>query len=197
MRDSIRKAIYIGTLLTCIGGLSGCLNVATTGAQVVYNHRNLKRDFDDHLITMRTFQALYVDDDRFKNTHIAFSTFHGEVLLVGQVSKKWQRTQAERIVRNIPDVKKIYNLIVVATPSSVMTHMRDTWITSKVSARLISSDDIDATQIKVVTENGIVYLMGIVPPHEAVAAMSLASATDGVNRVVNVFSYIHIDKKLS
>ncbi len=186
-------ALLINTLF-----LAGCTdmatNVAVTGAQAVYNQHSLQKQWEDQYISMQAFRALDVDDTRFKNANISIATFNNEVLLAGQTPYAWQRAMAEDRVKQIPDVKRVYNLITVSSPSSPLTRMSDAWITAKIKAKLIASSDVDATQVKVVTENGTVYLMGILLPSEAQAAVDLARTTDGVERVVKVFSYLRISR---
>lgn len=174
----------------------GCLNVATSSAQAVYNHHSIQRNWKDQYTTMQANQAINVKTGEFSNANISIATMNGEVLLSGQVPAEWQKQKAEALVKNIPDVKTVYNLIVVASPSSTLTRLSDTWITTKIKTRLIASDDVDATQVKVVTENGRVYLMGTLSPDAAEAAVEIASTTDGVQSVVKIFSYVTISKKL-
>lgn len=184
-------------LMTCVS-VSDCANfaasAASTSAQAVYNRRSLTKTWNDQYITMRAHQALEYKTDEFKDSNITVSTFNGEVLLAGQTPTEWQKAKAEEIIKQIPDVKEVYNAITLSSPSSTLTRMSDAWITTKVKTQLIASDDVDASQIKVVTENGTVYLMGIVPPEDAQAAVEVASETDGVSRVVKMFSYIRITK---
>lgn len=183
-------------LAVMLGCLQGCVNVATTGAQAVYNRHSIEKKVNDQYISMRAFQALHFKTEDFNDANISIATYNGEVLLAGQAPTTWQRQKAEHIVRAIPDVKTVYNQIKIASPSSTLTRVSDAWITSKVKAKLIAAEDVDATQIKVVTENGTVYLMGIVPPTDAMAAVEVARQTDGVERVVKIFSYIKITKSL-
>lgn len=175
----------------------GCVNVATTGAQAVYNRQSLQKNWKDQYTTMRINQALYYKTNHFKDTNISIATLDGEVLLAGQVPESWQKQEAERLASQVPDVKHVYNLVTIASPSSTLTRISDTWITGKVKAKMLASDDLDATQVKVVTENGNVYLMGTLKPEEAEAAVELASETEGVKSVVKMFSYITISKKLT
>src|SRR3990167_1417400 len=161
-------------ILAAIGSLSGCTNMAVTSAQAVYNRHAIEKNFRDQHITMQAFKALKINDKRFKNSHIAIATFNQELLLTGQVPEAWQAKEAQKIVGEIPDIKRIYNLIEVAGPSSTMKKISDSWLTTKVKAKLIASDNIDATKVKVVTENGTVYLMGILPKDEADEAVDLA-----------------------
>src|SRR3990167_3741336 len=182
-------------ILAAIGSLSGCTNMAVTSAQAVYNRHAIEKNFRDQHITMQAFKALKINDKRFKNSHIAIATFNQEVLLAGQVPEPWQAKEAQTIVSSIPDIKHVYNLLEVACPSSTIKKMSDSWITAKVKANIIASDDIDTTQVKVVTENRTILLMGFLPKEKADEAVKLASFTDSVERVVKVFSYVKIYKE--
>jgi osmotically-inducible protein OsmY len=177
--------------------LQGCVNVATTGAQAVYNRHSIEKNLSDQVTTMRVHEALTYKTHAFRNANISIATLNGEVLLAGQAPESWQRDKAGEIANQIPNVKKVYNLITVASPSSAMTRVSDTWLTTKVKTKLIASNDVDATQIKVVTENGTVYLMGILKPEDAQAAVDIARETDGVQSVVKIFSYISISKTIN
>lgn len=186
---------YVGLVLLITGFLQGCLNVATSGAEVVYNRHSIQKNINNQYITMQAYQALYMKTDEFKNANIAISSYNNEVLLAGQVPAAWQKAKAEEIVKKIPDVDNVYNLISIESPSSTLTRVSDAWITTKVKTKLMASNDIDASKIKVVTENGAVYLMGILLPEEADAAVDLARNTEGVQKVVKMFSYVSISKQ--
>ena len=114
--------------------------------------------------------------------------------MTGQIPTKEESDAIESIVRQIPNLKEVYNLTSISQPASVLTQASDSWITTKIKAKLIASNDLDPSKIKVVTENGTVYLIGIVPHEEADVAIQLARTTDGVQNVVKVFSYLTISK---
>ncbi|OGT53334.1 MAG: hypothetical protein A3E84_01840 [Gammaproteobacteria bacterium RIFCSPHIGHO2_12_FULL_42_13] len=173
---------------------SGCAQVATSGAQIIYNHHSFKKSVDDQLITLQANQALYIKSTLFQNTSINISTYNAEVLLAGQVPTAWQKKQAEETVKAIPNVEHVYNFITVSPPPSTLKQVSDAWLTTKVKAKLVASEDVDGSKVKVVTEDGTVYLMGTLQQEEAQAAVEIASSTDGVENVVKIFSYIHIKK---
>lgn len=181
-------------LLVLPGLLAGCMNAAVTGAQAVYNRHSLQKGFKDQATTFSAYRALERDTTSFKDANLSVTTFNGEVLLAGEVPLEWQKEEAERVIRNLPDVTQVYNLVQVASPASSLSQMSDVWLTAKVKAKLIASNDIDVTQLKVTTENSVVYLMGILPPEQADAAVNIASNTAGVTKVVKMFSYIKITK---
>ncbi|HSW94195.1 MAG TPA: BON domain-containing protein [Gammaproteobacteria bacterium] len=181
-------------LLCAISLLQGCMNAAFTGAQAVYGRHGIQSTLSDQTISMKAERAIYLDTSRFENTNVSVSCFNGVVLISGQVENNNQRQEIEAIVKKIPGVKEIHNATTLSSPSSALTRVSDTWITTKVKAKLIAMNDIDPSQIKVITENGMVYLMGIVPPEQAGIAVDLARTTEGVQGVVKVFSYIHISK---
>lgn len=175
--------------------MSGCVQVATTGAEVVYNRQSIQKSLTDHYLALKTYHALYLQTTEFRDTHVAISVYHRDVLLTGQTPKVWQKNKITKIVKNIPNVKTVYNLIHIQAPSSNLTRMSDAWITAKIKAKMLASNDLDATQIKVITENGIVYLMGILPVDQANEAIQIARNTDGVLSVVKLFYYMKISKK--
>lgn len=190
----MRNIYFILPILFSALCLAACMNIATSGAQAIYNHHSIQKSVNDQLITMHASQQLKRHSDVFKNSNISVSTYDTEVLLAGQVPSIWQKIRAEQLVKAVPDVGPIHNVIQVEGPTSTLTRVSDTWITTKVKSKLIASNDVDATLVKVVTENGTVYLMGTLKPEQAEAATELASNTDGVQSVVKVFSYIHITK---
>lgn len=188
-----------GQLILCIiiiicAPLMACSSVAMSGAQAVYNRQSIQKSINDQYITVQAYQAIH-KDPILKEANIAVATQNGEVLLAGQTPTESERQAAERIVKKIPNVEEVYNHIRIAGPSSALKQISDTWITAKVKAKLIASNDLDATQIKVVTENGTVYLMGLLRPSEARAAYDIASETDGVEKVIKMFSYMRISKQ--
>ena len=182
----------LGLLLSFFLLLQGCLNVATTGAGMVYNRHSLQKNIHDQYISMQAYKALSVDDKQFADSNISISTFNKRVLLAGEVRRPWQKIKAEEIVKQIPNVERVYNVLPISNPSSTLTRISDIWLTTKIKAKLLASDDIDGSQVKVVTENGTVYLMGTLQKYEADAAVDLASTTDGVESVVKIFSYVKI-----
>lgn len=189
----MRKLILILVVLsTCF--LQTSCNMAVTSASAVYNRRGLQKTVGDQYITWQIFRNLKIKTMEFKYANIEIATYNGEVLLTGQVANAEQKMKVGEIAKQVPGVKTVYNLLKIANPTSPLTKMSDSWITTKVKAKLIATDDVDASQIKVVTENGTVYLMGVLPPDEANIAAEIASTTEGVQQVVKMFSYVTISK---
>ncbi len=179
--------------------LQGCIDPvvggAMTGAQVVYNRHGLSNSIGDQLITLRATQALYLDKaERYKNTTISVATLNKIVVLTGQVPSVELKKAAEATVAQVPNIEKIYNLITISQPSPTLVQMSDSWITAKIKTKLIAANDIDPSQIKVITDNGTVFLIGIIPHEQADIAVDIARTTDGVQKVVKVFSYLVISK---
>jgi len=177
--------------------MTSCINVATTGAQLVYNRHSIEKSLHDQYLTRQAYQALYVDHKDYQDSNIVITTYEGEMLLIGQTPSESQKIQAEEFIKKKAKVKQLYNLVEIRSPSSYLTRMSDSWITTKIKARLVASEDVEASRIKVVTENGIVYLLGTLEPEQATEAVRIARQTDGVRQVVKVFSYIKISKSLA
>jgi len=174
--------------------LQGCVNAAVTGAQVVYDRHNLTKTLNDHYITASIYRAIYTNTDRYKNTHVSIDTFNRIVLLTGQVKTSRQQAEITELAKKITTVREVYNLTTVSRSPSLLVQMSDAWITTKVKSQLVANDSVDPDQIKVVTESGTVYLMGILPPDQANVAIQIARSTAGVQKVIKVFSYLRESK---
>jgi osmotically-inducible protein OsmY len=189
---ALTVGIFFITLL-----LSNCAytTAVSSGASAVYSRHSIQKGINDQLASIRTYGAIYVNHkEDYKDTHITIATFNNVLLLTGQVSNPNQKLEINQLAKDESGAKEIYNFTTVEKPTSSLVRVSDSWITSKIKAQLIAINDIDPTQIKVVTENGVVYLMGIVPPTQADIAVEVARTTAGVQKVVKIFSYLHVSK---
>jgi len=191
------KAWMLLVLMSAIFCMQGCVSTTMTAASTVYNRHSIQKTLNDQYIMLQAYQKLDIDNKQhaFKNANVSVAVLNGEVLLTGQVPEPWQSSQAEKIVTSIPKVTHVYNLLKLASPSSPLTRLSDAWLTTKIKSKMIASSDMDATQVKVVSENGAVYLMGTIPAEQAEVAVDIARNTAGVTKVVKMFSYITISKK--
>jgi len=121
--------------------------------------------------------------------HINATSYNRRVLLTGEVTTPEGKAQIDDIASRVHDVRKVYNEVQVGFPSSMESRANDTYITSQVKARMASAQKFNPLVVKVVTENRVVYLMGIVYPREADDATEIARTTQGVQRVVRLFEY--------
>jgi len=173
--------------------LPGCFFVAGAAAgaaavAVVYDHRKLEKILMDNTISHAAADKINADPN-FKESHIEIACFNQIVLLIGQTPTPELRQEAEDIVRAVPNVTRVYNQITVKAATSSITRASDSWITTKIKTQLLATKGMESGTIKVVTENGTVYLMGIVTKEQADIAATIASQVDGVQRVMKIFQY--------
>ena len=118
------------------------------------------------------------------------------VLLTGQVTDENSRVAAEKIATNTQNVRKVFNEVTVAWPSTVGNHASDSLTTSKVKSRLLNPEQpgISGHHVKIVTELGVVYLMGRITQREGQLAGEVTRGVGGVQKVVKVFEYITEDE---
>jgi osmotically-inducible protein OsmY len=162
---------------------------AATGAVVARDRRTMGSFVDDQGIEVKAGQELASQKKLYQATHISFTSYNGIVLITGEAPTHAMRARVENIVRDIPRVRRIYNEIEVIEPISVGQRTQDTWTTTKVKTNLFVKSSLDPSRIKVVTSNGVVYLMGIVTRNEATIATESARANTGVEKVVKIFEY--------
>lgn len=142
---------------------------------------------DDEGIEIRVRRG--VRENFGENTHVNVTSFNRSVLLTGEVPSEAARAEVEKIVLANANVRNVTNELQIAGVSSLATRANDSLITSKVKARLLDSNKVNPVHIKVVTESGVVYLLGLVSESEATDAVEVARTTGGVIKVVKIFEY--------
>ena len=160
-----------------------------TGANVAHDKRTTGTFIEDEAIELKSLKAIFEDKELSKQTHLNITSFNTIVLVSGEAPTEELRERTIQIVRNIPKVSHVHNEISIAGPSSLMSRSGDTFITTKVKTKLIVEKNLDGTHVKVVTENGVVYLMGLLNREDADKATEIARQTGGVQKVVKLFQY--------
>lgn len=155
-------------------------------ASVAYDERTLSTIYQDEGITHQAYGVIQ-DNDELKDTNISVASINNLVLLVGQVQTEKQKDLIYKKVSALPDVKKVYNQITVEKTTSALTQSNDAWITTKVKAAMLAEIGLKSSQVKVLTENSVVYLLGIVSQKQATEAAKVASKIKGVKKVVKLF----------
>jgi osmotically-inducible protein OsmY len=169
--------------------LSGCAAVVVGavagGALVATDRRSTGAQVDD--TTIETKVASTLNSRYGDRAHIATTSYNGVVLLSGESPDSAIAEDAVAIARSTDRVRSVHNEVAIMPPTDLSTRTNDSYTTSKVKARFVEANKFSATHVKVVTERGIVYLMGIVSRDEANAAAEVAATTSGVTRVVRLF----------
>ena len=178
--------------------ISGCAPLATgsaeiTGLSLLHDRRTSKALVIDERIEITAGIELNSHNDTRAECHFNVTAYNGTVLVTGETPTEALRDKIISIVRIIPGVKLVHNELKVAPLSSFASRSLDTLITTKVKAALSNINNLpgfDATRVKVITENGIVYLLGLVHSNEGHVATEVARRENGVKQVVKIFEYI-------
>lgn len=174
--------------------LQGCVAVAVVGigagASAAVDHRTIGTQIDDQQIELTAHSRLAKLPEIEKHTNLQVVSMNGMVLVVGQAPNSYLRDLAIKTINEVQGVEKIHNQIRIGNTTALTTQTNDLWLTSKAKAALFGSDSLEATNIKVVTENGEVFLMGLVTQDEAQEAVDIVRNISGVNRVFKMFEYI-------
>lgn len=196
----IKKLIVLITLITLILPLVGCIPTsivlvaastagATLGGAVIYDQRTYRTMHQDH--NARSTIQYFLDhcSPLKAQSHITVSVFNNVALLVGQAKIPEIRDRAYQIVEKAPNIRRIYNEITIGFPLSPVQQVADSWITTKARIAMLGKAGLHSSNFKVVTENRVIYLLGIVSPRQAAMAADVARQTSGVEKVIEVFEY--------
>ncbi len=173
--------------------LQGCAGLVIAGgatAGAMANDRRTSGAYvDDETIEWKIIDVLYQDQQIDEQTHLNATSYNGIVLLTGEIPNDEMRVKIDEKIRGVQGVRQLHDETSIAAPSSMMSRSGDTWITSKVKTAMLTGDTDMGARTKVVTDKGVVYLMGIVSPQEADKLTNIARRVGGVQKVVKVFEY--------
>jgi len=177
--------------LVSVLALTGCAAAVVGGAAaggylVGEDRRTAAVLADDEGIELRAANRV---SEKYPSAHVNATSYNRMVLLTGEAPTAEAKADIERITREVPNVRGTVNELTVAPATTLSSRANDSYITSKVKARFVDNGVFNPIHVKVVTEDGIVYLLGIVKKPEADRATEIARTTSGVRRVVRVFEY--------
>jgi osmotically-inducible protein OsmY len=194
MQNLNLKLLAVVFFLLPLPFLSGCALVAATGVAagtgvaISEDRRTSGTMVQDESIEFKSNQRI---KERFgRKVHVEVTSFNHYVLLTGEAASAKVKDEIENIVRSVEGVRDVKNEITVGEVRPLTARSHDAFITSKVKARFVNEGRFQADHVKVVTEDGVVYLLGLVDREEAQNAVKIAKSTSGVRKVVQGFEYL-------
>jgi osmotically-inducible protein OsmY len=172
--------------------LTGCVAVvaggAATGGVMAADRRSSGTYVDDEGIEWKALTE--INNTLGDKIHVNVTSYNRSVLLTGEAFDEATKNRAESIAKDVQNVRNVTNELAIAPASSLTARSNDSYLTSLVKAEMIKENRFPANYVKVVTENSVVYLMGMVTRKEADDAVEIARSTNGVRKVVKVFEYV-------
>ena len=190
---NLRLRISLITLLG-LAMIQGCTPIiiagGATAVTAAHDRRTVGAFVDDQAIELKTGRAIRMDPALKGKVHINVTSMNGIVLLSGEAPTSSLRDFVLKQARTVQGIRRIVNEVRIGPPTSLGSRSKDTWLTTKVKGKMVSTKNLDTTRVKVVTENKAVYLMGLVKRREGELATEAARSVRGVQRVVKLFEYI-------
>jgi osmotically-inducible protein OsmY len=175
--------------------LQGCVGAVLVGSAAVATKtatdpRSIGTQVDDGTLEARVENALGKDQQLKKEARVVATAYQGKVLLTGQAPTTELASRAKQIAVGVEGATEVYNEIRQGTPVSLSTASSDTWITTKVRSQILTSDSVKSSNVKVTTENGEIFLLGLVTQQEGQSAAQIASQVSGVKHVTTAYTYV-------
>lgn len=188
-----RTAVTVAALLVSATQLAGCFPVLAgavgTGVVMATDRRPTGTQAIDRGLQVEidsTLSQRYSDSQARVNTTV----FNRKVLLTGEAANAQIKQQIEQYVRGLSNTREVVNELEITASPGFMTRSNDTYLTSKVKTLLVTADGVPANSIKITTEKGVVYMLGVVTNAEGDKATDVARNASGVQKVVKVFDYV-------
>ncbi len=155
------------------------------------SNRSIGNKIDDQFLEPNVANAISRShpDLTGPTSHIVVTAYNGVILLAGQTPRADLKEKAAQVANGVQGVKKLHNELQVLQPTSALARSNDALITSKIKTLMLADSKVPSAKVKVVTENGIVYLMGLVTRAEGAAATNVASGALGVQKIVTLYQY--------
>ncbi len=191
--QKFKLALAAAALISALPLLQGCVPAvvgagAAAGVMTAHDRRTTGTQADDEGLEWKAAQQI---PENYKNdAHVNFTAFNRRLLITGEVPSEEARNVIGERVGRLEGVKEVFNETVVGAASSLSSRTNDSYVTSKVKARLVDEKTISANHVKVVTEAGVVYLMGVLTEREGKVAVAVTRTTAGVRKVVNLTEVI-------
>lgn len=174
-----------------ISYLQGCavaaVSGAATGIAMVNDRRSTGTIVEDQSNELKALKVCLQNPEIWKKSHISAISYNNTLLLVGQTPNENFKREVEEELQSLTKIHKVHNELTIGKPVPLSTRSEDAWITTQIKARMFGKRDLNPARIKVVTENGIVYLMGLTTEEEQIKATEIARSTEGVEKVVQIF----------
>jgi osmotically-inducible protein OsmY len=167
---------------------AGVISGVGAGAAVSQDRRTSGMFVEDERIEFKSGRL--ISEKMGGDVHVNVTSFNRNVLLTGEAPTEGLKKEVAKLVMGVENVRKVINEIAVADVSSFASRSNDALLTSKVKARFLDSGAFQVNHVKVVTEDAVVYLLGLVKVKEADSAVDIARSTSGVRKVVKVFEYL-------
>ena len=191
---SLKKHALLVAALLLITSCTTFL-VETTGEQGISEdptERTAGARVEDQSIETKVIVNMKSQEPEFRKANFDVISHNGVVLLVGQVASNDLKNKASEIASQASTkIKRIHNELEVAGKTSLIARSNDTWIATKVRTLMLTNSGVPSGQVRVIAENGAIYLMGLIDQSNGDNAARLARNVSGVTRVVKVFEYIN------
>lgn len=186
-------------LAVILGGailLQGCIAAGVAGTAAVATKvgtdpRTIGTQVDDETLEEKVLSAIKKDEQIKAEARVSVVSYSGRILLIGQVPNESLKEIATNLAKGVENVNDVYNEIRVGQPISVGQISKDSWITTQVKSKMLVNASVKTSDVKVITENSEVFLMGNLTHEQADAAADVARNVSGVSKVIKVFKYLN------
>ncbi|AIB45647.1 TPA: division/outer membrane stress-associated lipid-binding lipoprotein [Haemophilus influenzae] len=185
-----KLAILLGATIFLQGCVAAVIGGGAVAAKVATDPRTTGTQIDDETLEFKVENAVEKDAQIKAEGRVNAVSYNGRVLLIGQVPNSDVKDTATALAKGVKGVNEVYNELTVSPKISFAQISKDSWLTTQVKSKMFVDGRVKATDVKVISENGEVFLLGNVTQSQANAAADIASKISGVKKVIKVFKYL-------
>ena len=170
--------------------ISGCVSSFMSVGQVVYDRHNIQYELSNHQLQVKANHALFDTYPHLRKiANVTVTVYNHDLIVTGQVPSKTDKKLVTKLLNDLKGSRSLFNELTIGSNRTLMQALKDSWITSQIRTRMIAANDIDPSAFKILTENGVVYVLGDVKKAQAEIVVDFARETAGVTKVIRVMKY--------
>jgi osmotically-inducible protein OsmY len=174
-------------LISCL--LTSCITSLFSGAQLVYERQAISKEINNHQIYIKANHALFDHYRSLRQANISVVAYNYDLVVVGQVARSDDKKLVSKILKKIKGVRRVFNELTIGENTSISKAISDSWLTSKIRAKMVAENGLDPSQFKIISEKGAVYILGDVKKDQAQKVIEIVRRTSGVKKVIKILRY--------
>ncbi len=177
-----------GLIFICVC-LTSCITNLFSGAQLVYERQAIRDEINNHQIYVKANHALFDKHRSLKQANISVVAYNYDIIVIGQVANKKDKDLVSSILKKVKGGRRVFNELTIGENTSISKSISDSWLTSKIRSQMVAENGLDPSQFKIISEKGVVYILGDVKKEQAQKVVAIVRRTSGVKKVIKILRY--------
>lgn len=160
-----------------------------SGAQLVYDRHSIQKSIDNHQLQVKANHRLFDAYPHLKRANISIVVYNKDLIIIGQVPSVADKDLVSSRLKSLKGIRRFFNELTVGSNISIAQSVKDSWLTTKMRTKMVAENGVDPSPFKIITENGVIYILGDVKKSQAEKVIQLAQNVSGAHKIIRILQY--------